>query len=136
MTSGTIDGLFGVIAQTNNFNDEYKNTVSPTSIDQINRDFDPHTKQDFSFTNIELTKQFDNLELKVKASTAERDYIRTGDVDGSVASDGFTSAILNAIMNGGVKAQWAPKWAAGYAAQAGAAPTTAQIDAAEPTTCE
>jgi len=120
MTSGTIDGLFGVIAQTNNFNDEYKNTVSPTSIDQINRDFDPHTKQDFSFTNIELTKQFDNLELKVKASTAERDYIRTGDVDGSVASDGFTSAVLNAIMNGGVKAATISALVAGGATQADA----------------
>ena len=130
MTSGTIDGLFGVIAQTNNFYDEYQNTVNPKNIDQINRDFDPHTKQDFSFTNIELTKQFDNLELKVKASTGERDYIRTGDVDGSVASEGFTSGVLNAIMNGGVKAQFGPTWAAGYAAQAGAAPTAAQVDEA------
>ena len=130
MASGSIDGLFGIIAQTNNFADPYKNTVFPTSIDQINRDFDPHTKQDFSFTNIELTKQFDNLELKIKASTADREYVRTGDVDGSVASEGFTSGVMQAIMNGGVKAQFAPTWAAGYAAQAGAAPTSAQIDAA------
>lgn len=128
--SGSIDGLFGVIAQSNNFNDPYKNTVFPKSIDQINRDFDPHTKQDFSFTNIELTKQFDNLELKVKASTAERDYMRTGDVDGSVASEGFTSGVMQAIMNGGVYSQFAPTWAAGYAAQAGVAATEEQIDAA------
>ena len=118
MTSGTIDGLFGVIAQTNNFYDEYQNTVSPTSIDQINRDFDPHTKQDFSFTNIELTKEFDNLELKVKASTAERNYVRTGDVDGSVASEGFTSGVLNAIMNGGVKAATVAALMKGGATQA------------------
>lgn len=118
MTSGSIDGLFGVIAQTNNFYDEYQNTVNPKNIDQINRDFDPHTKQDFSFTNIELIKQFDNLELKVKASTAERDYTRTGDVDGSVASEGFTSGVLNAIMNGGVKAATVAALMQGGATQA------------------
>lgn len=118
MTSGSIDGLFGVIAQTNNFYDEYQNTVNPKNIDQINRDFDPHTKQDFSFTNIELIKQFDNLELKVKASTAERDYTRTGDVDGSVASEGFTSEVLNAIMNGGVKAATVAALMQGGATQA------------------
>jgi len=118
MTSGSIDGLYGVIAQTNNFYDEYQNTVNPKNIDQINRDFDPHTKQDFSFTNIELIKQFDNLELKVKASTAERDYTRTGDVDGSVASEGFTSAVLNAIMNGGVQAATVAALMKGGATQA------------------
>ena len=130
MSSGTLNGLFGAFAQTNNFDDEYANTVNPLSIDQINRDFDPHTQQTYSFTNIELTKQFENVELKIKGATGERDYTRTGDVDGSVASNGFTSGVMNAVMNGGVYAQFAPTWAAGYAAQAGAAPTEAQIDAA------
>ena len=52
--TGSIDGLFGVIAQTNNFNDPYKNTVAPPTIDHINRDFDPHTRQDFDFSQITL----------------------------------------------------------------------------------
>lgn len=104
MTSGTIDGLFGVIAQTNNFNDEYKNYVAPPTIDHINRDFDPHTKQDFDFSQITLVKQFDNYELKINASRGERDYTRTGDVDGATASEGLTSGIMHAIMNGGVQA--------------------------------
>ena len=101
-TSGSVDGLFGILAQTNNGYDEYANSIYPSSIDEINRDFDPHTKQTFDLTQIILTKQFDNFELKVKASTSDRDYLRTGDVDGSVASEGFTSAVINAIMNGGV----------------------------------
>lgn len=104
MSSGTLNGLFGAFAQTNNFDDEYANTVNPLSIDQINRDFDPHTRQTYSFTNIELTKQFENVELKIKGATGERDYTRTGDVDGSVASNGFTSGVMNAVMNGGVQA--------------------------------
>ena len=29
IATGSIDGLFGIIAQTNNFNDPYKNTVAP-----------------------------------------------------------------------------------------------------------
>jgi outer membrane receptor protein involved in Fe transport len=101
-TTGTVDGLFGIIAQTNNVEDEYANSIYPSSIDEVNRDFDPHTKQKFDLTQIILTKQFDNFELKVKASTSDRDYLRTGDVDGSVASEGFTSAVNHAIMNGGV----------------------------------
>ena len=105
VTSGSVDGLFGIIAQTNNNFDEYQGYVPSTSIDTLNRDFDPYTKQDFTFTNVELTKQFDNLELKVKASTAERDYLRTGDVDGSKATQGFTSGIGHAILNGGALAQ-------------------------------
>lgn len=100
--SGSIDGLFGVIAQTNNFNDPYKNTIAPPTIDHINRDFDPHTRQDFEFNQITLTKQFDNYELKVNASRGVRDYTRTGDVDGSVASEGLTSGVMHAIKNGGV----------------------------------
>lgn len=130
VTSGTIDGLFGIIAQTNNYYDQYKNTVAPANIDQINRDFDPHTYQTYKFTNLEITKQFDDYELKVKFGKGEREYQRTGDVDGSVASEGFTSGVLNAIYNGGVYAQFAPTWAAGYTAQAGVAPTAEQIDAA------
>ena len=102
--SGSLDGLFGTIAQTNNFNDPYKNTIAPPSIDHINRDFDPHTKQDFEFSQITLVKQFDNYELKINASRGERDYTRTGDVDGSVASEGLTSGIMQSIMNGGVEA--------------------------------
>ena len=102
--SGSVDGLFGILAQTNNGYDEYANSIYPSSIDEVNRDFDPHTKQTFDLTQIILTKQFDNFELKVKASTSDRDYLRTGDVDGSVASAGFTSGVINAIMNGGVQA--------------------------------
>ena len=102
--SGSVDGLFGILAQTNNGYDEYANSIYPSSIDEVNRDFDPHTKQTFDLTQIILTKQFDNFELKVKASTSDRDYLRTGDVDGSVASEGYTSGIINAIMNGGVQA--------------------------------
>ena len=101
-TSGSVDGLFGILSQTNNNYDEYANSIYPSSIDEVNRDFDPHTKQTFDLTQIILTKQFDNFELKVKASTSDRDYLRTGDVDGSVASEGFTSGVINAIMNGGV----------------------------------
>ena len=100
--SGSIDGLFGAIAQTNNFNDPYKNTIAPPTIDHINRDFDPHTKQDFEFTKLTLVRQFDNYELKINASTAERNYVRTGDVDGSVASEGLTSGVMQAIKNLGV----------------------------------
>ena len=107
-TSGSVDGLFGILAQTNNGYDEYANSIYPSSIDEVNRDFDPHTKQTFDLTQIILTKQFDNFELKVKASTSDRDYLRTGDVDGSVASEGFTSGVINAIMNGGVKAATIP----------------------------
>ena len=101
-TSGSVDGLFGILSQTNNMYDEFANSIYPSSIDEVNRDFDPHTKQTFDLTQIILTKQFDNFELKVKASTSDRDYLRTGDVDGSVASEGFTSGVINAIMNGGV----------------------------------
>ena len=107
-TSGSVDGLFGILSQTNNMYDEYANSIYPSSIDEINRDFDPHTKQTFDLTQIILTKQFDNFELKVKASTSDRDYLRTGDVDGSVASEGFTSGVINAIMNGGVEAATIP----------------------------
>jgi outer membrane receptor protein involved in Fe transport len=107
-TSGSVDGLFGILAQTNNNYDEYANSIYPSSIDEVNRDFDPHTKQTFDLTQIILTKQFDNFELKVKASTSDRDYLRTGDVDGSVASEGATSGVINAIMNGGVKAATIP----------------------------
>ena len=71
-------------------------------IDHINRDFDPHTRQDFEFSQITLVKQFDNYELKINASRLIRDYTRTGDVDGSVASEGFTSGVMQAIKNGGV----------------------------------
>ena len=115
--SGSLDGLFGTIAQTNNFNDPYKNTVAPPTIDHINRDFDPHTKQDFEFSQITIVKQFDNYELKINASRGDRDYIRTGDVDGSKASEGLTSGIMQTIMNGGVLAQVE----AGYLAQGGQA---------------
>jgi outer membrane receptor protein involved in Fe transport len=107
-TSGSVDGLFGILAQTNNNYDEYANSIYPSSIDEVNRDFDPHTKQTFDLTQIILTKQFDNFELKVKASTSDRDYLRTGDVDGSVASEGATSGVINAIMNGGVEAATIP----------------------------
>ena len=100
--TGSIDGLFGFIAQTNNGNDPYKNTVAPPTIDHINRDFDPHTRQDFDFDQITLVKQFDNYELKINASRGVRDYARTGDVDGSIASEGFTSGVMQAIKNGGV----------------------------------
>jgi len=103
--TGSVDGLFGFIAQTNNGNDPYKNTVAPPTIDHINRDFDPHTKQDFEFSQLTLVKQFDNYELKINASTAERNYLRTGDVDGSVASEGLTSGVMQAIKNAGVLAQ-------------------------------
>ena len=103
-TSGSVDGLFGILSQTNNNYDEYANSIYPSSIDEVNRDFDPHTKQTFDLTQIILTKQFDNFELKVRASTSDRDYLRTGDVDGSVASEGATSGVINAIMNGGVQA--------------------------------
>ena len=103
-TSGSVDGLFGILAQTNNMNDDFANSIYPSSIDEVNRDFDPHTKQTFDLTQIILTKQFDNFELKVRASTSDRDYLRTGDVDGSVASEGATSGVINAIMNGGVNA--------------------------------
>ena len=103
-TSGSVDGLFGILSQTNNNYDEYANSIYPSSIDEVNRDFDPHTKQTFDLTQIILTKQFDNFELKVRASTSDRDYLRTGDVDGSVASEGMTSGVINAIMNGGVQA--------------------------------
>ena len=102
MPSGSLDGLFGVIAQTNNFNDPYLNTVAPPTIDHINRDFDPHTKQDFDFSQITLIKQFDNYELKINASKGDRYYARTGDVDGSVAADGFTSGVQQGIKNIGV----------------------------------
>jgi outer membrane receptor protein involved in Fe transport len=115
--TGSIDGLFGFIAQTNNGNDPYKNTVAPPSIDHINRDFDPHTKQDFEFSQLTLVKQFDNYELKINASTGERNYERTGDVDGSVASEGFTSGVMQAIKNGGVLAMVE----AGYLAAGGQA---------------
>lgn len=107
-TSGSVDGLFGILSQTNNGHDEFANSIYPSSIDEVNRDFDPHTKQTFDLTQIILTKQFDNFELKVKASTSDRDYLRTGDVDGSVASEGFTSGVINAIMNGGVEAATIP----------------------------
>ena len=107
-TSGSVDGLFGILAQTNNMHDEFANSIYPSSIDEVNRDFDPHTKQTFDLTQIILTKQFDNFELKVKASTSDRDYLRTGDVDGSVASEGFTSGVINAIMNKGVEAATIP----------------------------
>ena len=107
-TSGSVDGLFGILSQTNNMYDEFANSIYPSSIDEVNRDFDPHTKQTFDLTQIILTKQFDNFELKVKASTSDRDYLRTGDVDGSVASEGFTSGVINAIMNGGVEAATIP----------------------------
>jgi hypothetical protein len=46
MTSGSVDGLFGILAQTNNFMMSMQNSVIHHHIDQINRDFDPHTKQD------------------------------------------------------------------------------------------
>ena len=74
MATGSIDGLFGVIAQTNNFNDEYANTIAAPTIDQINRDFDPHTKQTFEFSQLTLVKQFDDYELKINASRGDRDY--------------------------------------------------------------
>ena len=100
--------MFGILAQTNNNNDDFANSIYPSSIDEVNRDFDPHTKQTFDLTQIILTKQFDNFELKVRASTSDRDYLRTGDVDGSVASEGATSGVINAIMNGGVEAATIP----------------------------
>ena len=113
-TSGSVDGLFGILAQTNNNNDDFANSIYPSSIDEVNRDFDPHTKQTFDLTQIILTKQFDNFELKVKASTSDREYLRTGDVDGSVASEGATSAVINAIMNGGVEAATIPALMSGF----------------------
>ena len=130
--TGSLDGLFGIIAQTNNFNDPYKNTVAPPTIDHINRDFDPHTKQDFEFSQITIVKQFDNYELKINASRGDRDYTRTGDVDGSVASEGLTSGIMQNIMNGGVFTQVE----AGYLAAGGQAAldaglmTQAEVDEA------
>ena len=118
-TSGSVDGLFGILSQTNNNYDEFANSIYPSSIDEVNRDFDPHTKQTFDLTQIILTKQFDNFELKVKASTSDRDYLRTGDVDGSVASEGNTSGVINAIMNGGVQAAVITAALADPVAQAG-----------------
>ena len=131
-TSGSVDGLFGILAQTNNNYDEYANSIYPSSIDEVNRDFDPHTKQTFDLTQIILTKQFDNFELKVRASTSDRDYLRTGDVDGSVASEGNTSGVINAIMNGGVNAAVvtaALSDPANVAAIAGGFATAAQVQA-------
>ena len=52
VTSGTVDGLFGIIAQTNNNFDEYQGYVPSTSVDTLNRDFDPYTKQDFTFMQL------------------------------------------------------------------------------------
>ena len=130
--TGSIDGLFGFIAQTNNGNDPYKNTVAPPTIDHINRDFDPHTKQDFEFSQLTLVKQFDNYELKINASTGERDYARTGDVDGSVASEGFTSGVMQAIKTGGVLAMVEAGYlaAGGQAALDAGVMTQEEVDAA------
>jgi outer membrane receptor protein involved in Fe transport len=121
MATGTIDGLFGVIAQTNNFNDEYVNTIAAPTIDQINRDFDPHTKQDFEFSQLTLVKQFDNYELKINASRGDRDYTRTGDVDGSTASEGLTSGIMQLISQLGSVAAYGSEEAYGAAIAAGTA---------------
>ena len=121
MATGTIDGLFGVIAQTNNFNDEYANTIAPQTIDQINRDFDPHTKQTFEFSQLTLVKQFDNYELKINASRGDRDYTRTGDVDGSTASEGLTSGAMQAILQMGAVAAYGSEEAYGAAIAAGTA---------------
>jgi len=130
MATGSIDGLFGFIAQTNNGNDPYKNTVAPPTIDHINRDFDPHTKQDFEFSQITLVKQFDNYELKINASTAERNYVRTGDVDGSVASEGFTSGVMQGIKNLGVIGAYGVQLTTAALTAGEAAPTEAEIMAA------
>ena len=121
MATGSIDGLFGVIAQTNNFNDEYVNTIPAPTIDQINRDFDPHTKQTFEFSQITLVKQFDNYELKINASRGDRDYTRTGDVDGSTASEGLTSGAMQAILQLGAVAAYGSEEAYGAAILAGTA---------------
>ena len=121
MATGTIDGLFGVIAQTNNFNDEYANTIAAPTIDQINRDFDPHTKQTFEFSQLTLVKQFDNYELKINASRGDRDYTRTGDVDGSTASEGLTSGAMQAIQKMGAVAAFGSEAAYGAAIAAGTA---------------
>ena len=121
MATGSIDGLFGVIAQTNNFNDEYANTIAAPTIDQINRDFDPHTKQTFEFSQLTLVKQFDNYELKINASRGDRDYTRTGDVDGSTASEGLTSGAMQAILKMGAVAAYGSEAAYGAAIVAGTA---------------
>lgn len=121
MATGSIDGLFGVIAQTNNFNDEYANTIAAPTIDQINRDFDPHTKQTFEFSQLTLVKQFDNYELKINASRGDRDYTRTGDVDGSTASEGLTSGAMQAILKMGAVAAYGSEAAYGAAIAAGTA---------------
>ena len=121
MASGSIDGLFGVIAQTNNFNDEYANTIAAPTIDQINRDFDPHTKQTFEFSQLTLVKQFDDYELKINASRGDRDYTRTGDVDGSTASEGLTSGIMQALSQMGAVAAYGSEEAYGAAIAAGTA---------------
>ena len=128
--TGSIDGLFGFIAQTNNGNDPYKNTVAPPTIDHINRDFDPHTKQDFEFSQLTLVKQFDNYELKINASTGERNYVRTGDVDGSVASEGFTSGVEQAIKNLGVMGAYGVQLTTAALTAGEDAPTEAEIMAA------
>ena len=59
-----------VYCTNNNFNDPYKNTVAPPTIDHINRDFDPHTSKTWFQSNT-LVKQFDNYELKINASRGE-----------------------------------------------------------------
>ena len=138
-TSGTVSGLFGIIAQTSNTGvDEYANTVMPSNIDQINRDFDPYVKQDFEITQLFITKQFDNHEIKLKYSDAERDYFRTADVDKSVASIGFTSGVRDTIINGGQYASLAAD--ATFAATVGALVTSGALastfDATAPTSAE
>ena len=95
--AGTVGGLIDVLtflSPSVNF-DPYLTAVgvAPTSIDTVNKNWDPMRTQVVDNTQVEWVKDLDNLTVKAKYTYNTRDYDHTDDNDHSNATTPFQTAL-------------------------------------------
>ncbi len=95
--AGTVGGLIDVLtflSPSVNF-DPYLSAVgvAPTSIDTVNKNWDPKRTQVVDNTQVEWVKELDNLTVKAKYSYSTRDYDHIDDNDHSNSTTPFQTAL-------------------------------------------
>jgi outer membrane receptor protein involved in Fe transport len=95
--AGTVGGLIDVLTFLSpSVNaDPYADAVgvAPSSIDTVNKNWDPHRTQVVDNTQIEYVKDLEKVTIKAKYSYSTRDYDHTDDNDHSFATNGFATAL-------------------------------------------
>jgi outer membrane receptor protein involved in Fe transport len=109
--AGTVGGLIDVLtflSPSVNF-DPYATAVglAPSSIDAVNKNWDPMRTQVVENTQVEWVKELDSLTVKAKYSYSTRDYDHTDDNDHSNSTIPFQTA-LGAVGNWDVQFECHP----------------------------